>query len=94
MTPLIETLKQVIDPEFGLNIVDMGLVYDAVDTPDEVVVTMTLTTQTCPMSAVIMAHVVQAIEPATGKPCRVDLVWSPAWTPEKITPAGLAFLGV
>jgi metal-sulfur cluster biosynthetic enzyme len=94
MEPSIETLKQVIDPEFGLNIVDMGLVYDVQNTPDAVVVTMTLTTMTCPMSAVIVAHVKQAVREVTDTPCRVDLVWSPAWSPERISPEGLAFLGV
>ncbi|MDX5347461.1 MAG: metal-sulfur cluster assembly factor [Hymenobacteraceae bacterium] len=83
-------LKQVIDPEIGLNIVDLGLVYKlSVSEEKEIVVTMTLTTPGCPMSQTITATVTNLLE--TNLPeykAKVDLVWFPMWDPEMITEEG------
>jgi metal-sulfur cluster biosynthetic enzyme len=83
-------LRYVEDPEMGLNVVDLGLIQGiSVDEADAVVVTMTLTTQHCPMGALLtdscrqmVAHMTRATD------VRVDLVWEPAWTPDRISPAG------
>ncbi len=92
---VLDALKEVIDPEIGLNIVDLGLVYDLdVDNDGAVKIEMTLTTPGCPLHAAINDAVHRALEPIPGlKGVDLDLVWSPPWTPEMITPAGRRALG-
>jgi metal-sulfur cluster biosynthetic enzyme len=89
-----EVLKQVIDPEIGLNIVDLGLVYQ-VALPDDksIKVTMTLTTPGCPMGQTINDAVVNVL----GKhypsfTTEVELVWFPLWDSGMISEAGQAQL--
>ncbi len=78
-----EHLKSIVDPELGVNIVDLGLIY-GVDIKDEgkVVVRMTLTSPACPLGAVIQGQVHQALVklPWVKEP-DVQLVWSPRWDP-------------
>ena len=87
-----EALKDVIDPEFGLNVVDLGLIYTIADHPEAVEVTMTLTTPNCPMHEVIVGGVEYAVSAAAKKQAKVTMVWDPAWSPERITEHGLAQL--
>jgi metal-sulfur cluster biosynthetic enzyme len=88
-------LRQVLDPEIGLNVVDLGLVYE-VDCADDgdVVVTMTLTTPGCPLHDAIDRAVQRALGrlPGVGR-VRVNLVWTPPWNPDMISEAGKAALG-
>lgn len=92
---VLSALKQVLDPEIGLNVVDLGLIY-AVDCEPggDVAVTMTLTTPGCPLHDAIDQAVQRALGrlPGVGA-VRVDLVWTPPWSPEMITEAGRAALG-
>ena len=92
---VLEALKDVIDPEIGLNIVDLGLIYDLGIAADGAVkVEMTLTTPGCPLHAAINDAVHRALEPVPGvSKVDMDLVWMPPWTPEMITPAGRRALG-
>jgi metal-sulfur cluster biosynthetic enzyme len=92
---VLEALKEVVDPEIGLNIVDLGLVYDLeVDREGTVAIEMTLTTPGCPLHAAINDAVHRALQPLPGvRGVELDLVWSPPWTPEMITPAGRRALG-
>ncbi len=79
-----EGLKQVYDPEIGINIVDLGLVYDAdISESGDVLVTMTLTSLGCPLGPVIVQEVQSALKsfPNIGD-IDVKLVWSPPWTPD------------
>ena len=82
-----EALRQVDDPEAGMNIVDLGLVY-AVDVGvDAVRIDMTMTTAACPMVDMITDQargVVAAIVPQ-GTAIDIRLVWDPPWTPDKMT---------
>ena len=82
-----ENLKNVFDPEIGINIVDLGLVYD-VDVSDsgDVLVTMTLTSLGCPLGPVIVQEVTNAMSdlPKLGD-VDVKLVWSPAWSPDMMS---------
>ena len=82
-----EALRQVDDPEAGMNIVDLGLVY-AVDVgADAVRIDMTMTTAACPMVDMITDQargVVAAILPQ-GTAIDIRLVWDPPWTPDKMT---------
>ena len=82
-----EALRQVDDPEAGMNIVDLGLVYRVDVTPDAVHVDVTMTTAACPMADMIVEQardVIRAIVPV-GNVVDVELVWDPPWTPDKMT---------
>lgn len=92
---VLEQLKNVIDPELNVNIVDLGLVYnvDLIGTGD-IKVEMTLTTQGCPMREYMEESVPQALQGVDGvSGVEVEIVWDPPWTPEKISPEGLSQLG-
>ena len=81
---ILTALRQVIDPEIGLNIVDLGLIYDAdISENGDVLVTMTLTSLGCPLGPVIVQEVQGALRefPQIGD-IDVKLVWSPPWTPD------------
>lgn len=87
---VLEVLRTVIDPEVGINIVDMGLVYDVIINNDEVEVRMTLTTQGCPMSNYITTEADAAVRSLDGvNLVMVNLVWDPPWSPDMIDPVAL-----
>jgi metal-sulfur cluster biosynthetic enzyme len=90
-----KALRAVKDPELGLNIVDIGLVYDAiVSDAGDVTVKMTLTSPGCPAGAEIMEDAKLVLEDLEGvKSVTIDLVWEPYWTPERMDPRVRAFLG-
>jgi metal-sulfur cluster biosynthetic enzyme len=90
-----KALRAVKDPELGLNIIDIGLVYDAfVSEQGDVTVKMTLTSPGCPAGAEIMGDAKLVLEDLEGvKSVTIDLVWEPYWTPEKMDPRVRAFLG-
>ena len=94
-TFVMEALKEVIDPELGINVVDLGLIYE-VDIDDaNVSVTMTLTTPGCPLHESIGAAVREALDtyiPGIGD-VGVNLVWDPPWSPDRITEEGRLALG-
>lgn len=93
-TAVIKALRQVKDPEAGLNIVDLGLVYDVEIEDGKVGVKMTLTSPGCPAGGQILSESDQAIRGLDGvKDVKIDLVWEPYWTPERIDPKVRAFLG-
>lgn len=87
-------LATILDPEFGLSIVDLGLIYEVATTGRDVAVAMTLTSPGCPAGEMILdgAHTALAGLAGVGE-VRVDLVWEPRWTPERLTPEGRAHLG-
>jgi metal-sulfur cluster biosynthetic enzyme len=90
-----KALRAVKDPELGLNVIDIGLIYD-VTVSDEgaAKVTMTLTSPGCPAGAEIMEDVRQTLSDLEGiTSVDVELVWEPYWTPERMDPRVRAFLG-
>jgi metal-sulfur cluster biosynthetic enzyme len=92
---ILESLTDVYDPELGVNVVDLGLVYD-VDVNEEghVIITMTLTTPGCPMHESIgegVGRVLQDIPGVTSGEIR--LVWDPPWDPSRMTVEGRRMLG-
>ncbi len=91
-----EALRTVYDPELGLDIITLGLVYGvAVAEDGAVLITMTLTTPGCPMERVIMDGIQHAVSKVDGvTKISVDLVWEPRWSPEKIDPEGQKLLGL
>ncbi|HEX2347727.1 MAG TPA: metal-sulfur cluster assembly factor [Ktedonobacterales bacterium] len=95
MAQIYTALHMVDDPELGINIVDLGLIY-GVDMREDgfVTITMTLTTPGCPMHASLADGVGAAlsnVEGVTGGEIR--LVWEPRWTPDMMTEEGRSALG-
>ena len=78
---IFAAISTVIDPEVGFNLVEMGLIYDAVcDDEGNVKVTMTLSTKACPLHQMILQWVKEAVEKLDGiAEVDIDLVWEPAW---------------
>jgi metal-sulfur cluster biosynthetic enzyme len=88
-------LRRVKDPELNLNIIDLGLVYDIVVEGDEVQIDMTLTSPGCPAGPEIMGDVERVVKGMDGvREVRLNLVWSPFWTPELIEPRVRAYMGI
>jgi metal-sulfur cluster biosynthetic enzyme len=82
-----DAIRTVVDPEAGLDIVELGLVYGIDVSDDTVVVRMTMTTPTCPMSDYLTGAVVDAVAtlvPA-APPVRVEVVFDPPWTPSMMS---------
>lgn len=85
---LLEALKDVVDPELGINVVDLGLIYGVhVDDDSAVTVDMTLTSAACPLTDVIEAQTDTALDGLSTR-TTINWVWMPPWTPEKITDEG------
>jgi metal-sulfur cluster biosynthetic enzyme len=91
----LAALYHVIDPEIGLNVVDLGLIYQVdFDEGNRIAtVSMTLTSQFCPMGDSIRYSAVSAMQQAfPGYTIDVELVFDPPWSPEKISEQGQKFL--
>lgn len=87
-------LRRVKDPEIGLNIVDLGLIYEVSVDGADVSVDMSLTSPGCPAGAQIMHDAEEQLKALPGIGAAVvNLVWSPPWTPERIEPRVRAYLG-
>ena len=92
---ILQTLRQVKDPELDCNIVDLGLVYGVAIDGAKVVVTMTLTSPGCPMSDSIRWGVQSALLNLEGvEDAEVNVVWDPPWTPDRMNALGRAATGV
>lgn len=77
----LDALRNVIDPEIGLNIVDVGLVYRVDPKEDTIEVDFTLTSPGCPLADTIMADIVRELQKASGIDNVVpQLVWNPPWS--------------
>ena len=88
-----DILKKVLDPEIGLNLVDLGLIYGVDINDDDVVIKMTLTTPGCPLHARLSEQVSNLVKSTGAKSVKVELVWDPPWNPDMITEEGKKFLG-
>ena len=84
---ILEALRAVEDPEAAMSIVDLGLVYAVDCAEQEVRVDMTLTSPSCPLGPYMVDEVTAAVRAAVpGVPdVRVNLVWDPPWTPERMS---------
>lgn len=88
---LLETLRQIVDPEIGLNIVDLGLIYAVAIRGSQVRIAMTLTTPGCPMGESLTGGVQCALlNREEVDDVVIELVWDPPWTPERIAPGAQA----
>lgn len=89
-----DRLHDLYDPEIGINLVDLGLIYAITSDHGKVYVAMTLTTPGCPMSDSMPPAVQRVMETIPGvEEVKVDLVWDPPWNPERITDEGKRELG-
>ena len=94
-TIAMAALQNVIDPEIGLNVADLGLIYqiDFDEPGKKIITTMTLTTQFCPMGESITDGVTQAMQQTfPGDSIQVDLTFNPPWSYELISEEGRKFL--
>lgn len=92
---LCDCLREVLDPEIGLNIVDLGLVIEARRSMEEVAVKLTLTSRACPLGELVISDVRERIAANYPRVARVnvELVWDPMWSPDLITDRGYELLG-
>ncbi len=87
-------LKRVIDPELGLNIVDLGLIYDIRIDQGDVEIELTLTSPGCPLAPLIDKMVRESVSQVPGvKEVYIDLVWDPPWTMDLMSDEARAELG-
>ena len=83
---VMKVLRQCYDPEIGISLVDLGLIYDVKVDGDKVHIKMTLTTPGCPMHSHMTQDVENKVKNMKGvKDVKVELVWDPPWTPERMT---------
>ncbi|EAD5680079.1 metal-sulfur cluster assembly factor [Listeria innocua] len=93
---LIGALEQVIDPELGIDIVNIGLVYDVeLDEDGLCTVSMTLTTMGCPLAGILTEQVQMALSDIPEvKDTNVNLVWNPPWTKDRMSRYAKIALGI
>jgi len=93
---VIDTMKTVYDPEIPVNIYELGMVYDIeFDSETNAVVTMTLTSPSCPVAGTLPLEVEEKLNSLPElKSARVDVVWDPPWTPDMISEAAKLELGI
>jgi metal-sulfur cluster biosynthetic enzyme len=85
---ILEALRDVVDPELGINVVDLGLIYGVLlDGPDRATLDMTLTSAACPLTDVIEEQAAEALKD-TLEDFTINWVWMPPWGPENITDDG------
>ena len=85
---VLEALRDVVDPELGINVVDLGLVYGVEVSADRVAtIDMTLTSAACPLTDVIEDQAAEALDGVVAE-FRINWVWMPPWGPENITEDG------
>ena len=83
-----EAMKDVIDPELGINVIDLGLVYDvSIDDSNVAVLDMTLTSAACPLQDVIEDHTKSVLQDLVTD-VKINWVWMPPWGPDKISDDG------
>ncbi|HDD46497.1 MAG TPA: DUF59 domain-containing protein [Candidatus Aenigmarchaeota archaeon] len=82
---VLKVLEGVVDPEIGINIVDLGLIYGVEVKQDEIKVRMTLTTPACPLANNFVREVEERLREAFKTNVNVELVFDPPWTPERMS---------
>jgi len=91
---VVEALRQVEDPELGMDIVDLGLMYDVELENGNVKVIHTLTSMGCPVGPMIQQQIDEVVRALPGvQDVEVELTWDPPWTPEKMSEDAKFILG-
>ena len=95
VSDVLRVLRETVDPEVGINIVDLGLIYGVrVDGKNNVRVEMTMTSPMCPLTGIIMADVKLRLEHLRGvAKVELGLVWEPAWSPAMMSDESRAAIG-
>lgn len=93
---ILQFLKEVIDPELEINIIDMGLVYKVnYDEKSKITIDLTLSTKNCPMGDVIISGVENCLKRHFPKSeIIINMVWEPKWSRDFLTPVGKKELGI
>ena len=92
---LTEALRQVLDPDLGVNIIDLGLVYSINRTDRQVAILMTLTSPACPNGPQIMSEAKRSLERVVGvDAAEIKLTMDPAWSPDRMTDEARDELGM
>ena len=92
---IVDALRTVLDPEVGINVIDLGLVYGIEATAHEIRLTMTMTSSACPLGAYLQESVERAIRARVpdAKTIEITLVWQPAWDPSMMSPEARRQMG-
>ena len=95
MNKVVEALHGIIDPELGLDIVDLGLIYEVTVLDRDVEIKMTLTSMGCPVGPAMLSGAKRAVEMGVPgvRSCTVTLVWEPPWSHELLSPSARAAMG-
>ena len=93
--PIERALRGVVDPEIALTIVDVGLIYGVTVADDRLHVLLTMTSAACPVTDLIVEEVEHELSRVAPPAMRIDveLVWKPAWTTDRMSARGKAFMG-
>jgi metal-sulfur cluster biosynthetic enzyme len=92
---IYESLKQIYDPEVGISIVDMGLIYGLDIEDNKVSVVMTLTSPGCPAGPQILGQIDSSLKALEGvEDVDIQVVWSPPWTPDMLSEEARDQLGI
>jgi metal-sulfur cluster biosynthetic enzyme len=92
---IVEALREVEDPELGMDIVELGLFYDAEIEGPNVKVTHTLTSMGCPAGPMIMEDIDRAVRQIPGvEDVDIELTWDPPWTPDRMSDDAKFILGI
>ena len=95
LQPVWDALKTVIDPEIHINVVDLGLIYNVVETDGAIAIDMTLTTPGCPLANELTQQAQKAVEAVEGvESAKVSLVWDPRWSPIMMAPDARKKMGL
>ncbi len=90
-----EALSKVVDPEVGMNVVELGLVYGIERTPDGTLIRMTVTSPLCPLHRYVTEEAQRVVsdDVPEARPVRVELVWEPPWNPSMMSESARERLG-
>jgi FeS assembly SUF system protein len=92
---VIKVLKGCYDPEIPVNVYDLGLIYDIQIKDDSIFIKMTLTAPGCPMARMISYDIEEKLKKIKGvKDVRIDVVWDPPWTPDRMSNEAKILLGI
>lgn len=92
---VMRVLKKCYDPEIGVSLVDLGLIYDVQINKDKVNIKMTLTSPGCPMHSFMINDVEENVKKLKGvKDVKIELVWNPPWTPDRMSKEVRKKLGI
>jgi metal-sulfur cluster biosynthetic enzyme len=90
-----QKLKSVLDPELGINVVDLGLIYDIKVENGRIEILMTLTTPSCPLSSFLQKSMEDKVKEVSGvKEVKIDVTFDPPWNPSKMSKVARAQLGL